>query len=225
MQSVIACRVSRKMEVNKEAFLCVIMFCVANLCQESLRRTLTFSLSLQRSPKEFLFDSLKSLFFPWQRTTVGIFLPFYIFLISVCLLSLIWRPTLICIFIGRCTVWRESLFPADFFEYNSGGSSKDRPHHALLWLLLCFPVCDRNRRWQWLMHVGSTARRHRRNNIFIKLMEPTEREKESCVSLQDGFSFSTYDNSAAPLWHVSKLFGFLCAEVAQLHEFWGGVNL
>lgn len=59
------------------------------------------------------------------------------------------------------------------------------------------------------MHVGSTARRHRRNNIFIKPMEPTKREKESCVSLQDGFSFSTYDNGAAPLWHISKLFWLL----------------
>lgn len=182
MQSAI-CRVSGKMEVNKEDFLCVIMFCVANLCQESLRRTLTFSLSLQHSPKVFLFDCLKSTFFPGRDHCGLFFLPFYIFLISICLLSLIWRPMLICIFIGRCTVWRESLFPADFFKYNSGGSSKDRPHHALLWLLLCFPVCDRNGRWQWLMHVGSTARRHRRNNIFIKPMEPTKREKESCVSL------------------------------------------
>lgn len=134
-------------------------------------------------PKSVSLSLSKIYFFSWQRPLWSFFLPFYIFLISICLLSLIWRPMLICIFIGRCTVWRESLFPADFFKYNSGGSSKDRPHHALLWLLLCFPVCDRNGRWQWLMHVGSTARRHRRNNIFIKPMEPTKREKESCVSL------------------------------------------
>lgn len=76
MQSAIACRVSGKMEVNKEDFLCVIMFCVANLCQESLRRTLTFSLSLQHSPKEFLFDCLKSTFFSWQRPLWAFFSSF-----------------------------------------------------------------------------------------------------------------------------------------------------
>lgn len=56
MRSAIAYRGSDKMEVNKEAFLCVIMFCVANLCQESLRTMLTFSLSLQHSPRVSLFD-------------------------------------------------------------------------------------------------------------------------------------------------------------------------
>lgn len=73
MQSAIACRLSEKMGVNKEAFLCVIMFRVANLCQESLRRTLTFSLSSTFLKRVSVWLHLKSTFFSLAETTVGFF--------------------------------------------------------------------------------------------------------------------------------------------------------
>lgn len=50
-------------------------------------------------------------------------------------------------------------------EHNCGRSSEDRPHHATQWLLLCFSVCDQNRKWLWLTQVGSSAR-GRHSNIF-----------------------------------------------------------
>lgn len=69
------------------------------------------------SPKVFpcLTVSKIYIFFSWQGPLRVFFLPFLPILISIGLLSLIRRPTLICIFIERCTVWRESLFLADSF--------------------------------------------------------------------------------------------------------------
>lgn len=151
------------------------------------------------------------------------FLPFYIFLISICLLSLIWRPTLICIFIERCTVWRESLFPADFFKYNSGGSSKDRPHHALLWLLLCFPVCDRNGRWQWLMLVG---RQLGGTDAITYLQSPWSRQKERRNHVFPSKMAFLFPLMIMVLHHYGTFQSFLASYVVRLHSCRrSGVNL
>lgn len=80
MQSVITCRVSEKMEVNKEAFLYGTIFCVSNLCQQSLRKPLTFSFFLQILQKCFpVWLCLKSTFFflPGRDHWGGFFSSFF----------------------------------------------------------------------------------------------------------------------------------------------------
>lgn len=113
---------------------------IANVCHASLRRTtVTFSPPRPHHPPNtpkspclfflffvFLFSVpflLSSGHWIWGLYSFIYSSQPFSLISSFCLLSLNRRPALICIFMGRCTVWAkttgEFLYPADFSDINT----------------------------------------------------------------------------------------------------------
>lgn len=117
---------------------------------------------------------------------------------SFCLLSLNRRQALICIFMGRCTVWAkttgEFLYPADFSDINT--IPVGPPKRGLIMqhsdcrfvFLFVIGIGDDSGRCKWDAQQGGAD-----TLIYIhKARDICKREKRNplLISLQDGFPFS-----------------------------------